>query len=221
MIELKKLEVLAGQHRLKNISLIIEPNAYVMLMGKTGSGKTTLLEAICGLRKIVSGSVVVAGQDVTNWSPGDRQIGYVPQDGVLFSNLNVRENLGFALQVQRKPNSYIDQRVTELSQMLGIDKLLDRSVAKLSGGEAQRVALGRALAASPKLLLLDEPLSALDEETRSEMYEVLRRVQSTTGVTTLHITHSLDEAVQLGDRCMRMDQDGIVEQTLQSARRVT
>jgi len=122
----------------------------------------------------------------------------------------VREHLAFALVIQKTDRQVIQERVVELSRLLGIENLLDRRPHGLSGGEAQRVALGRALAARPGILCLDEPLSALDDETRREMYELLEKVQQNTGVTILHVTHNLDEAEQLADRILRL-QNGKVE----------
>ena len=132
--------------------------------------------------------------------PADRGIGYVPQDGVLFSRMTVRRHLGFPLLVRGWPKARIAARTDELAHLLAIRHLLDRRPAKLSGGEAQRVALGRALSFRPHVLLLDEPLSALDDQTRQEMYALLKRVQCETGVTALHITHSQQEAIRLADR---------------------
>jgi ABC-type sugar transport system ATPase subunit len=194
MIELRRLHLQAGLHRLEDISLTIQAGEYAVLMGRTGSGKTTILEALCGLRTVQAGQILV--------------------------NLNVRQHLEFALKLRRYPQSAMQRRVDELAEVLGIGHLLVRSVSKLSGGEAQRVALGRALSFSPKVLLLDEPLSALDEATRREMYTLLRRVQQATGVTTLHVTHSREEAQHLADRLFQLDQAGMVEQTSQLERRL-
>ena len=143
MIALRRISVRAGAFTLNDISLAVPTGAYGVLMGPTGSGKTTLIEIICGLRKASSGSVLVDDVDVTREPPGNRGLGYVPQDGALFPTLSVREHLGFALRIRRRSASEIEQRVTELSGELGIAHLLDRNPAGLSGGERQRVALGR------------------------------------------------------------------------------
>ncbi len=180
-------------------------------MGKTGSGKTTILEAVCGLRPARSGRVLLLGRDVTRLEPADRGVGYVPQDLALFPTLNVRDNLAFAPEVRGWGREEIAARVGELAELLGLGRLLDRRPQGLSGGEAQRVALGRALAFRPRVLLLDEPLSALDDETRAEMYTLLRSVQRQTGVTTLHVTHSLSEARALADRILLL-KDGAVSE---------
>ena len=129
-------------------------------MGKTGSGKTTLLEALCGFKRIVSGSIQLDGRDVTALSPADRGIGYVPQDLALFQTMTVRQHLAFAQKIRSCDRAAIDRRVAELAELLGLTRLLERRPAGLSGGESQRVALGRALSFYPRVLLLDEPLSA-------------------------------------------------------------
>ena len=199
MIRLKQFEVRAGGFLLGELNLEIPTGRYGVLMGHTGSGKTTLLEALCGLRRVTRGSIELLGRDVTHLPPADRGIGYVPQDRALFQTMTVREHLGFALFIRRWEDAAIAARVDELARLLGLTALLARKPAGLSGGEAQRVALGRALAARPSLLLLDEPLSALDEDTREEMQDLLLTVQQQTGVTALHVTHNRDEAARLGE----------------------
>ena len=182
-----------------------------MLMGKTGSGKTTLLESIAGLKPIESGQVFLGDRDVTRRKPAERDIGYVPQDGALFTTMSVHQQLGFALTIRRIGARQIKERVEKLADMLHIGDLLNRSIAGLSGGERQRVALGRALSFRPATLLLDEPLSALDDDTREQMYALLKDVQAQTGVTTLHVTHNLEEAARLAD-CLFRVENGAVQQ---------
>jgi ABC-type sugar transport system ATPase subunit len=212
MIGIEDLCLRAGAFTLEGLNLHVPTGEYAVLMGRTGSGKTSLLEAICGLKPIRSGRIVLMGQDVTSLRPAERGIGYVPQDLALFPTLSVREHLEFALRVRAWNASAIQDRVAEMSQLLGIGHLLDRRPAGLSGGESQRVALGRALSASPRILLLDEPLSALDDETREEMYTLLRSVQRLTRVTTLHVTHSQAEADRLADRLLVLYDGSVREQ---------
>lgn len=201
MIELDNVTIQAGDYWLRGLSFRVESSQYAVVMGKTGIGKTTILEAICGLRRIASGKVVIDDTDVSNWSPADRHVGYVPQDLALFPTLSVREHLAFAMRLRRRPRSEIMDRVEQLAELLEIRHLLQRGVGKLSGGESQRVALGRALSFQPSVLLLDEPMSALDADTRSGTQEMLRNLNVKTQVTVLHVTHNEEEAEALAD-CM-------------------
>ena len=205
MIELRDVTVEAGTFRLERVSLTLPSGAYGVLMGRTGSGKTTLLEAVCGLRWVRSGQIVLPVGDVTDWPPGKREIGFVPQEGTLFPTKTVREQLGFGPRIRRWDEVRIQERVEELAEMLGIEPLLDRKPEGLSGGERQRVALGRAIAARPPVLCLDEPLSALDEGTRDEMVGVIQRVVREHGITVLHITHSREEAKTFADRVFLLE----------------
>lgn len=199
LIRLERLSIRAGTFSLQNVSLEVAKGAYGILMGRTGSGKTTLLEAICGLRSVTDGRIILMDRDVTRLKPAARGIGFVPQDGAIFPTMKVGEQIGFALSVRNWKRNQIQERVDELAELLGVTSLLKRRPEGLSGGERQRIALGRALAANPGVLCLDEPLSALDDVTREEMYALLKSVRERTGVTTLHITHSQAEARRLGD----------------------
>lgn len=205
MIELHKLRVQAGQFALTDISCTIPTGSYGVLMGRTGSGKTTILESILGLRQISSGVIRIHGSDVTHLNPALRGIGYVPQDGALFSKMTVKDHLAIALLIRKAPAKVIADRVEELATLLGITSLLNRFPQGLSGGEAQRVALGRALSFRPQVLCLDEPLSALDSQTRQQMCEILVKLKTQSTVTTLHVTHHLDEATQLADCLFQLE----------------
>jgi molybdate/tungstate transport system ATP-binding protein len=198
MIELVNVTIRAGHFSLHEISFKVQTGHYGVLMGRTGCGKTTLLETIAGLKPVASGRIILSGCDITHAVPAQRGLGYVPQDGALFSTMSVREHLSFALRIRREQPETIRKRVVEMAQMLDIEPLLERIPLGLSGGERQRVALGRALSFRPRILLLDEPLSAVDEDTREEMYELLGRVQAETRITALHVTHNSAEAQRLG-----------------------
>ncbi len=211
MISLSQVSIRQGAFRLEGVSLEIPAGQYGVLMGKTGTGKTTLLEAICGLRPVAAGRIGLLGRDVTALRPAARGVGYVPQDGSLFSQLTVREHLAFALVVRRWSRAAIEQRVRELAELLVIEPLLDRRPKGLSGGEIQRVALGRALAMRPGVLLLDEPLSALDEDTRGEMCELLLSIRRQTEATVLHVTHNRSDAELLADRLFDLRNGGVCE----------
>ncbi len=197
MIEFRDVTLRAGDFTLERLSFSIKAGAYAVIMGRTGSGKTTILESLCGLRPVASGQVFIDDKDVTALPPSKRNVGYVPQDLALFETMTVREHLEFAPRLRRFPPERLAAKTKELSELLGIGALLARKPKGLSGGEAQRVALGRALSFEPPVLLLDEPLSALDEQTREETQHLLRTVRKSTGVTTLHITHSRHEAEAL------------------------
>jgi len=204
MIRVENLSIQSGSFLLDQISFEVARGEYAVLMGRIGSGKTTLLESLCGLRAIRSGRIWLDDQDVTALPPAQRGIGYVPQDGALFAHLTVREHLTFALEIRGFAAVRVAERSRRLAALLGLEKLLDRRPAGLSGGEAQRVALGRAISFEPRVLLLDEPLSALDDESRVQAYEVLHRVQRAAGVTVLHITHNPAECRRLADRTLRL-----------------
>ena len=211
MISVKNLSLAVGEFALEDVSFEIPTRAYCALMGRTGCGKTTILEAVCGLRDVTSGSIELMSREVTNLPPSRRGIGFVPQDGALFSSMTVEQNLGFSLEVRNRPKGVVSARVKQLAELLGIANLLERRIQGLSGGEKQRVALGRALAFEPGILCLDEPLSALDDETKVGLVDLLGKVREETGVTTLHITHSLQEARSLCDMILVME-DGRVRE---------
>lgn len=198
MIALKNVTIEQGDFALRDLDLEVPGREYVTLMGPTGCGKSTLLEAICGLRKIKSGNIHLAGRDITNLDSARRQIGYVPQDQALFPAMRVDKQIEYGLLMRKVKPNIRRRRTSELSELLSIPHLLQRYPHGLSGGEQQRVALARALAFRPRLLCLDEPLSSLDDETRDEITVVLKSIYDNENVSVLHITHSPAEARRLG-----------------------
>ena len=194
---------------LRDISLESAPGEYLVIVGPTGAGKTLLLETVAGLHRVKSGSVYINGRDVTHTEPEWRAVGVVYQDYALFPHLSVAGNIAFGLKRRHVPRMEADQRVREVVSLVGVRHLLERRPAKLSGGEKQRVALARALAVRPQLLLMDEPLSALDPETREVIQLELRQVHERLGVNVIHVTHDFSEAMMLGERIAVMGEGSI------------
>ena len=210
-VRVRDLWIDLKEFHLRQINLAVAAGEYFVILGPTGSGKTVLLETIAGLYQPLKGRILFSGQDVTNAPPEKRGIGFVYQDYALFPHLNVAENIAFGLKLRGVERKTIKERVTSISQLLGIDPLLHRRPKTLSGGESQRVALARALVVEPRLLLLDEPLSALDPEMREELQRELARLHRQLGTTTLHVTHDFEEAVALGDRIAVVNKGRIVQ----------
>lgn len=198
-LELQGVTLRAGAFTVSEVSFVVRAGAYFMLMGHTGAGKTLLLKAICGLHPLIAGRVCIGGTDVTACEPRARRIGYVPQESALFPHLDVRANIAFALDQCGIGGREAGACVEAMAGELGIAPLLARRIRGLSGGERQKVALARALVRRPRLLLLDEPVSALDEQTRREICALLKRVHVAHGLTTVHICHNRSELEQLGD----------------------
>lgn len=200
MIRAEDITFRVGTFTLDRASLEVRRGEYFVLLGPPGSGKTLFLEALCGLRRVESGRILIDGRDVTRLEPRRRGLGYVPQDYALFPHRTVDGNIRFGLVSQGLPRDTCDRRVAEVADQLGIAHLLGRRIGGLSGGERQRVALGRALVIRPKVLLLDEPVSALDESTRDVVCSELRRLQRELNITTIHVSHHLQEAFSVADR---------------------
>ena len=200
MIEVKDLTVSLGDFVLQHATLSIERGEYFIILGPTGAGKTVLLESIAGLYPVETGEIWLDGKDITYVEPEKRNIGVVYQDYVLFPHLSVKDNITYGLRVKRRPKTEINDTLQRLVSLLNIGHLLDRKPDTLSGGESQKVSLARALSVSPQVLLLDEPLSALDPGTKEEIQRELRTIHERLKLTFIHVTHDFEEAVALADR---------------------
>ncbi len=196
---------------LDRVGFTIEGGTIGALLGPSGSGKTTLLRIIAGLDRPDAGDVHIGGAKANDTAVQDRNIGFVFQNYALFKHMTVRKNVAFALEVRRTPKAEVDARVEELLRLVQLEKFGDRYPSQLSGGQKQRVALARALAPRPRVLLLDEPLGALDRKVREELRDWLRRLHDEVHVTSLFVTHDQEEAMQIADRVVLMNQ-GRVEQ---------
>jgi molybdate/tungstate transport system ATP-binding protein len=217
MIRIADLHVRLPEFCLEAIHLHVQRGAFFALLGPTGAGKTVLLESIAGLLPVSRGSIHIKGRDVTALPPEQRAIGIVYQDSALFPHLNVRANITYGLRYhdvdpkEKRKSHPMRGRFDHLVNALGIAHLLERGVTHLSGGEKQRVALARALVVAPDILLLDEPLSALDPNFREEIRDILSDLHQKTGITVLMVTHDFAEARHLADR-IAVIHDGRIEQ---------
>ncbi len=196
---------------LKNVSLDVKRGEFICFLGPSGCGKTTLLRAIAGLDPQSEGSISIAGRDVSHAPPSARDFGIVFQSYALFPNLSVSDNVGYGLVNRRMPRQEIAKRVAELLALVGLGDQGVKYPVQLSGGQQQRVALARALATSPGLLLLDEPLSALDAKVRVRLRDEIKTLQRRLGVTTIMVTHDQEEALSMADRIVVMNH-GVIEQ---------
>ena len=212
MIRTERICFHIGEFRLQDISLQIAAGQYFVLLGPPGSGKSIFLECLCGLKKVDSGKIYIEGREVTFVQPRARNLGYVPQDYALFPHLTVERNIAFGLRVRRYSRKDATSRVAGTADLLGIRHLLPRRINGLSGGETQRVALARAMVMQPKILLLDEPVCALDEGTRQEVCSQLSCIQRRLGLTVIHVSHNLEEAFSVADQAAILHQ-GVLQQT--------
>jgi molybdate/tungstate transport system ATP-binding protein len=200
MLELRSITTKLGDYEMAATSMDIQEGQYVVLVGPSGVGKSVLLEIIAGLIMPESGQIVWDNKEITRLLPEKRRFSIVYQDYVLFPHLTVQENILYGLKAKGADSQEKKKRLETLSDLLDIRKLLSRKPGKLSGGEQQRVALARALAVGPKLLLLDEPLSALDVNARIRLRKELKRINQELKIAVLHVTHNPEEAIALGDR---------------------
>lgn len=189
----------------KGFDLAVDKGEFISFLGPSGCGKTTVLRMIAGFETPTSGRIVINGEDVTELAPNRRRIGMVFQAYALFPNMNVHGNIAFGLRVAGLSKPDIDKRVKEMLKLIGLDHLADRFPYQMSGGQQQRVALARALAPKPQVLLLDEPLSALDAKIRVSLREEIRTIQRELGITTVFVTHDQEEALSISDRIVVMN----------------
>ncbi|MEM7294025.1 MAG: ABC transporter ATP-binding protein [Pseudomonadota bacterium] len=196
---------------LNGVSLTIRENEFFTLLGPSGCGKTTLLRLIAGFEHPTSGRIHLHGSDISHLPPYERPVNTVFQNYALFPHMTVAQNISFALEMLEKPQAEIDQTVTDMLNLVQMESLRDRRTDQISGGQQQRVALARALAPHPKVLLLDEPLSALDYKLRKEMQIELKRLQHETGITFVFVTHDQEEALTMSDRVGVMNNGNILQ----------
>jgi len=194
-----------------NFNLQVQSGEFISFLGPSGCGKTTTLRMIAGFEKPTSGAIQISNKDVTHRPPNQRNIGMVFQSYALFPNMTVAGNIGFGLKISKKPGDEIKKRVEEMLSLIHLPGFGNRYPYQLSGGQQQRVALARALAIQPQVLLLDEPLSALDAKIRVELRSEIRRIQQELGITTIYVTHDQEEALSLSDRIVVMSA-GKIEQ---------
>jgi sulfate transport system ATP-binding protein len=190
---------------LDDVSLEIPEGSLTAVLGPSGSGKSTLLRIVAGLERPDSGEVRLSGEDATKVAPQRRNVGFVFQHYAAFKHMTVRDNVAFALSIRKRPKHEIRERVDELLELVQLSGFADRYPSKLSGGQRQRMALARALAAKPRVLLLDEPFGALDARVRAELRDWLRRLHEEVHVTTVFVTHDQEEAMEVADRVAVFD----------------
>lgn len=216
MIEIRDVTQTFGSGKdsftaLRDVSLTIAENEFFTLLGPSGCGKTTLLRSIAGFVYPTSGTIALHGEDLLALPPYTRPVNTVFQSYALFPHKTVAENVAFGLQMQNRPKQEVQQTVTEMLELVRMTELADRTTTQISGGQQQRVALARALAPKPKVLLLDEPLSALDFKLRKEMQVELKRLQTETGITFVFVTHDQEEALTMSDRIAVMNEGRILQ----------
>jgi len=211
MLKLENIHKKCGDFNLKDINLEINHGEYFVILGPTGTGKTVVLETIAGRYTPENGDIKFKNNLITSKYPEERNIGFVYQDYALFPHLTVEENILFGLKIKKASESEKKDKLSEMTELLQINHLKERYPKTLSGGEKQRVALARALVLSPSILLLDEPLSALDPNTKKRLQEDLRKIHSKLETTTLHVTHDFNEALALADRIAIMHEGKITQ----------
>lgn len=214
-ITIDKLSLSFGENKvLKDISLEIEKGELVTLLGPSGCGKSTLLRVLAGLEVFQEGDVYLDGKIINNISPKDRNVGMVFQSYALFPNMSVFENVAFGLSIKKVPKEEIEQKVMQVLDLVNLTNKKDFYINQLSGGQQQRISLARSLVTAPKVLLLDEPLSALDAKIRKQLQMDIRELQKKLGITMIFVTHDQEEAMILSDKIFVMSEGTIVQKAL-------
>ena len=212
IIELKSINKKYGDNTvLDNLSLNIKSNEFLTLLGPSGCGKTTTLKIIAGFENADSGEVLFNGEDISDLAPNKRQLNTVFQKYALFPHMNVYENIAFGLKIKKLAKEEIDKKVKEMLKMVSLSGFEKRKIDSLSGGQQQRIAIARALVNEPKVLLLDEPLGALDLKLRKEMQLELKNIQQKLGITFIFVTHDQEEALTMSDTIVVMN-NGVIQQ---------
>ena len=212
LIELRHISKAFGKKTvIDDLSLSIHENEFLTLLGPSGCGKTTLLRILGGFEAPDSGQVLFGGRDITNLPPNKRQLNMVFQNYALFTHMNVAENIAFGLKIKNKPKSYIDDKISYALKLVNLEGFEKRSTSNLSGGQQQRIAIARAIVNEPRVLLLDEPLGALDLKLRQDMQYELIRLKNELGITFIYVTHDQQEALTMSDTIVVMNQ-GYIQQ---------
>ncbi len=212
-IEFKNIHKRFGDvHVLKGINLTIEQGEFVTLLGPSGCGKSTLLRCFSGLETVSEGEIYLNGTNITDFTPKQRKIGMVFQQYSLFPNMTVKQNVAFGLQIKKKEKAYIEEKVKEVLEIVGLSEKMNQYPRQLSGGQQQRVALARAIVMEPNVLLLDEPLSAIDALLRRNLQIEIRRIQQKLKITTIFVTHDQEEAMVMSDT-IHLFHEGNIEQS--------
>lgn len=212
IVSLKEVEKSYGESRIvKKISIDVKEGEFLTILGSSGCGKTTTLRMIAGFETVTAGQIILQGEDVKDKKPNERDVNTVFQNYALFPHMNVKDNISFGLVEKKLPKSEIKKRVSEMLKLVRLEGMEHRMPSQLSGGQKQRVAIARALVNQPSVLLLDEPLGALDLKLRKQMQSELKHLQQRLGITFIYVTHDQEEALTMSDRIAVMN-EGIIEQ---------
>jgi len=210
MIKVQHIHKTFGKEEvIRGLSFDLAARKTLSILGPSGCGKSTLLKVMAGLEQADSGTFTVEGRDMFQLTPQERGVVYLSQEALLFPHMNVRQNLGYGLQIRRQPKARIKEKVDELADRLGLLDQMDKMPQQVSGGQRQRVSFGRALIINPRILLLDEPFGSLDADTRSDMQRFFQQIRDSYQITALFVTHDLKEALTMGHQIGRMQRGAL------------